>query len=263
MMSPEFSLLLFSTSPPFIRQAVAAGIHGIIVDWEHTGKETRQLSFDTQIAHDTLDDLKRVRACTDARVICRINGYGSTTAVEIEQAIHAGADEILLPMVRTAGQVQAVLDQIRNRCGLGILVETIAAVQCVDELARLPLSRVYVGLNDLSIERNSRNIFAAMKDGTVEQIRRAFHVPFGVAGLTLPERGEPIPCRLLIGEMARLGCDFSFLRRSFHRDIIGRDLAVEVPRLLEALRQARSRLPEAIARDRAAFEATVAALAGI
>ncbi len=102
-----------------------------------------------------------------------------------------------------------------------------------------------------------------MTDGTVDQVRRAFHVPFGVAGLTLPERGEPIPCRLLIGEMARLDCHFSFLRRSFHRDIIGRDLAVEVPRLLEALRQARSRPPEVVARDRAAFEAAVVALPGI
>jgi len=129
----------------------------------------------------------------------------------------------------------------------------------VKELARLPVSRVYVGLNDLAIERKTPNIFTAVADGTVERIRRAFPVPFGFGGLTLPDRGHPIPCRLLIGEMARLPCDFSFLRRSFHRDIQGRVLAVEIPRLLEALQQARLRSPETVARDQSDLKQAIAA----
>jgi hypothetical protein len=156
-------------------------------------------------------------------------------------------------------EVAAVLGWGNGRCGVGILVETVDAVWQVEELARLPLSRVYVGLNDLAIERNAPNLFTALTDGTVERIQRSCHVPFGFGGLTLPERGYPIPCRLLIGEMARLNCDFSFLRRSFYRDIRDRDLAVEVPRILEAIRQARLRSPEAIARDRRELELAVRA----
>ena len=262
MTNAEFSLLLFSTSSPFIREAVAAGVAGIVVDWEYIGKETRQSTFDTQINRGTADDLRRVRASTDALVICRINGYGETTATEIEQVIAAGADEILLPMVHTPVEVQAVMDQIRHRCGLGILVETACAVNCADELARLPLSRVYVGLNDLAIEWKQANIFLPMIDGTVERVRRAFDVPFGFAGLTLLEHGRPIPCRLLLAEMARLETHFSFLRRSFHRDIAGHELAVEVPRLLAARRQARLRTPERIASERAELEQVVAGLPG-
>jgi len=255
----KFTLLLFSTDPSFIRQAVASGVDGIIVDWESLGKKERQGFADTQINQDTLDDLRRVRSCTDALVICRINSYGGTTMEEIAQAIEAGADEILLPMVRSLEEVEAVLDQVKGRCGVGILVETAAATMLAKGLACLPLSRVYVGLNDLAIERNTPNIFTALDDGMVEGIRSPFHIPFGFGGLTLPDHGYPIPCRLLIGEMARLHCNFSFLRRSFLRDIRGRDLSVEVPRLREALRQAHMRSPAAVAQDRLDLETAIRA----
>lgn len=247
---PRFTLILFSTNPTIIRQAVPSGVGGIIVDWEWIGKGQRQASADTQINRDTLDDLRRVRACTDALVICRINSYGVVTAEEVEQVIEAGADEILLPMVQTVEEVETVLEQVKSRCGVGILIETMAAVRLVEDLGRLPLSRVYVGLNDLAIERTSPNIFTPLVDGTLERLRHHVHVPFGFGGLTLPDRGHPIPCRLLIGEMARLNCDFSFLRRSFYRDIEGRDPADELPRLLESLRQAGLRPPLAVTQDR-------------
>lgn len=255
----KFQLLLFSTDPSFIRRAVQAGVHGIIVDWERVGKQERQIFADTQINGDTLEDLQRVRACTDAPVICRINLFGESTPIEIEQAIGAGADELLLPMVRSIEQVQAVLDLVRGRCGVGVLVETNEAVTLAEGLDRLPLSRVYVGLNDLAIARGTPNIFTAVADGTVESIRRAFHAPFGFGGLTLPQCGYPIPCRLLIGEMARLDCHFSFLRRSFHRDIQGHDVAGEVPRLLNALTDAHQRPAAAVNRDRMELEQHIAA----
>lgn len=247
---PRFSLTLFSIQPDFIRRAVAAGVDEIIVDWEHIGKADRQAGADTQINHDTPDDLRRVRACTRARVICRINRFGPWTSQEVELAVQAGADEILLPMVRACDEVQAVLDLVACRCGVGILVETEDAVEQSSALGRLPLSRVYVGLNDLAIERGVRNIFTALVDGTLERVRRAFEVPFGFGGLTLPDRGSPIPCRLLIGEMARLDCQFSFLRRSFYRDIAHADVQIEVPRLLQAIDCARLRKPGAVRRDR-------------
>jgi hypothetical protein len=246
----SFSLFLFSTDPPLIRAAAEAGVRGFVVDWERAGKRDRQRGADTQINGDTLDDLRRVRRVTDAQVLCRINGFGDTTPSEVEDAVGAGADEILLPMVRRSQEVEAVLELVAGRCGVGILVETEEAVAQADELGRLPISRAYLGLNDLAIERGSENIFEAVADGTVEAVRRSFRVPFGFAGLTLPERGHPVPCRLLVAEMARLSCDFTFLRRSFLRDTAGSDLNVEVPRILGAVAAAGERRPEQIERDR-------------
>lgn len=259
-MSPGFELLLFSTNPTTVREAVGAGIDGIIVDWEHLGKAERQRGADTEINGDTLEDLLRVRAATDAPVICRVNAFErTTTAREIDAAVEAGAAEVLLPMVRGRAEVEQTMALARGRCGVGILVETVAATETVEALARLPLSRVYVGLNDLAIERRTPNLFTAAVDGTVERVRQAFRTPFGFGGLTLPESGHPIPCRLLIAEMARLRCTFAFLRRSFRRDMRGRVMAQEVPRLRAALSAARSRPVEEVARDRSAFEQAVMA----
>lgn len=257
-MAPRFQLLLFTTDPHMVRTAGRAGIDGIIVDWEHLGKESRQRGADTQINHDTLADLRRVRAHTDGLVLCRINQFGPHTLDEVQAALSAGADELLLPMVRTVEQAQRTLDWIGGRAGLGILIETPQAVERTAALCALPLTRVYVGLNDLSIARHTPNLFTAVADGTVESIRRRCPLPFGFAGMTLPEKGFPIPCRLLIAELARLNCAFTFLRRSFLTDIQGQDMTYQVSRMRAAMEKARHRDAAMVTRDQGALHQAIA-----
>ena len=255
-----FGAFLFSTDPAFARAAVLAGAEGVIVDWERRGKRERQAGADTEVRTDTPADLARVRAATPGRLLCRVNGWGPWSSDEIDQAVGLGADEVLLPMVRQPAEVDAALAAVAGRCGLGILVETGEAVRRVDELVRRPLSRLYVGLNDLMIDRGGRTLFAALVDGTVDRVRAATpdRIPFGVAGLTLPERGFPIPCRLLAAELARLDAGFTFLRRSFTADVAGRDVAVELPRVIGAVSAARRRPPHQQTADRAELEALIA-----
>ena len=256
---PPFHLLLFSTDSTMVQQADAAGIDGIIVDWEDRGKDVRQAGADTEINHDTRADLKRVRAISRAPIICRVNATCESTAEEIEAAIACGATEVLLPMVRAASEVDAVIELVGGRCGVGILVETVAAVERARDFGQLPLARVYVGLNDLAIERRSASIFEAITDGTVDRLREIFSVPFGFGGLTLPDRGHPVPCRLLIDEMVGLRCQFSFLRRSFHRDIRGRAVSEGLRLIREALADAHSRLGSQVAHDHDVLKAVVMA----
>ncbi len=258
----RFELLLFSVERQFVLQAVEAGVDGIIVDWELTGKERRQAGADTEINHDTLEDLEKVRSWVDIGVLCRINSPGPTTRLELEAAIGGGADEVLIPMARSPRDIEQIIEVVSGRCGVGVLIETIEAVERVSEFAKLPLSRLYVGLNDLSIERRSRSIFAALADGTVERISAFANGSFGFAGLTAPERGEPIPCRLLIGELARLGSTFSFLRRSYKRDLRAETQAELVARLRSALAEASMRSESEIESDRRELEGAVAALEG-
>jgi hypothetical protein len=113
---------------------------------------------------------------------------------------------------------------------------------------------VYVGLNDLSIDRGLSNIFSSVADGTVETVRRACARPFGFAGLTHPDEGAPIPCRLLIHEMVRLQCAFSFLRRSFRRDAQRHGVA-------DVVRALRQEIALAQQRSAADFETNRAMLA--
>jgi hypothetical protein len=200
-----------------------------------------------------------MREATDGRVLCRINGFGPWTPAEVDEAVARGADEILLPMVRTPREVDRTLEAVRGRCGLGILVETQDAVHRVRELARRPLSRVYLGLNDLRIDRRSDNLFVPLVDGTADAVRAQVPGRFGVAGLTLPGGGAPVPSTLLAAELVRLGADFTFLRRAFTADVAGRDPAVEVPRLLDSLEELR-RAPRYLAAERRAeFVAVVGA----
>ena len=250
-------LLLFSADPTFVRAATAAGVDGVIVDWEHRGKARRQRDADTQINRDTLDDLVAVRRATQGRVICRINGHYSGTKDEVEQAIGAGVDEILLPMVYEPSEVEVTLKAADGTCGVGIMIETEEAVSNAAALGRMPISRAYIGLNDLAIERGSANLFEAVADGTVERVISLLEVPVGFGGLTLPDRGSPIPCRLLIGEMARLSCAFSFLRRSFHRDVEERQLPEAVRSIRSALAAARRRPAVQVTEDRRALAAAI------
>ena len=250
-------LFVFTVDPRQARDLVAAGAAGIVVDWERRGKARRQLGEGTQINADTPADLRRVRAATDGRVLCRVNGFGPWTADEVDEALRCGADEVLLPMVRSPEEVDRTLELLADRCGLGILIETQDAVEQAAALAARPLSRVYVGLNDLRIHRRSTQLFRPLVDGTVAGVRAHVAMPFGVAGLTLPGGGTPVPTRLLAAELVRLGTDFTFLRRSFHADMVGRDPFVEVPRLLSAVDELRAADAEQQAADRAAFVAAV------
>jgi hypothetical protein len=250
-------LFLFSVDTAWGADVVAAGAAGIVVDWERRGKGRRQLGEGTQINADTPEDLERVRAATDGRLLCRINGFGEWTRGEVDDAIARGADELLLPMVRTPEEVDRTLEFVAGRCGLGILVETQDAVDRAPELARRPLSRVYVGLNDLRIDRRSAELFRPLVDGTVDAVGAVVPQPFGVGGLTLPEGGCPVPAVLLAAELVRQGAQFTFLRRSFTADMVGRDPFTEVPRLLESLAALRGAHPAEVADRRARFVTAV------
>jgi citrate lyase beta subunit len=253
-------LFVFTVDPRFAADCVEAGAAGVVVDWERRGKARRQAGEGTQINGDTPADLARIRSATDGRVVCRVNAAGPWTAAEVDLAVRLGADEVLLPMVRRPQDVDRALDAVAGRCGMGILVETQDGVARVDELAARPLSRVYLGLNDLRIDRGSSVLFAPLVDGTAERVRSACSVPFGVAGLTLPDAGWPVPSRLLGGELARIGADYTFLRRSFTADVAGRDLRVEVPRILAECASAGRRTPGQVVADRAELLSAVGPL---
>ena len=255
-----FALALFSTDPGRAAEAARAGVEMIVIDWESRGKAERQTGFDTEVNHDTVDDLRAIRAATTARVVCRVNQMGDWTAHEVESAIEAGADEILLPMVRNPHEVETFIRLADGRCGTGILIETVDAVARASDLSSFPLNRVYFGLHDYAIDRRTSSVFRPLVDGTVERARACFeHIPFGFAGLTVPGHGFPIPSELLMGAMVDLRCQFSFLRRSFHRAVQGGSMAAGVARIREALDDASRRTADEIADDRRELERHVMA----
>lgn len=256
----SLEMLCFCTDPAHAGAVVAGGAGALMVDWERGDKGERQDGHDTQISSDSPDDLKRLRAATAAPIICRINGVGRHTPDEVDLALQLGADELLVPMIRSAADAERVIGLVADRARVGVLIETEEAVEAAAEIAAAPVSRIYVGLNDLRIARGRDTIFDPFVDGTLDAIRAAVgEVPFGVGGLTVPGTGRPVPAELLLGEILRLRSDFTFLRRSFWT--AGRDnprAALEA--ITAAIAEAEQRTPEQVAADRAAFESVVAPL---
>jgi hypothetical protein len=126
----------------------------------------------------------------------------------------------------------------------------------------LPITRVHIGLNDLAEGLGHGHPFLALIDGTVEHILSFFEQPSGFGGLTLPSRGSPYPCRLLMGELLRLRCSFSLLRRSFLHDTTPAQTSGAVARIRSALEAAAHRDHARIEQEAEDFADLVRAGAG-
>lgn len=212
-------VLLFTHDAAYAAAACRAGVAGIVVDWEWRGKAERQCGRDTEINLGTADDLRAIRATCEARVVCRVNNTPGAREREIDLALALGADEIWLPMVRRVDEVEETLAQIGGAAGLGVVVETREAIGFARKLGALPITRAFIGLHDLRIDRGHTGLFDPLLDGTVDRFREGFPGVLGVAGVTDPRFGEPVPQSLLLAQMARLRCGFAVARRSFRRDI--------------------------------------------
>jgi hypothetical protein len=265
MRGRSLELVLFMRDPGNVSRAFDGGIHNFIVDMEWRGKEGRQAGADTQIDPASAEDLVAISdasARARARVSCRVNPLGPWTAAEIEHAAACGVARIFLPMVRNAGEVDAFVRLVAGRCETAILIETQEAVVDAPNIAKVPVEAVYVGLNDLSINRGTPNIFPPLIDGTVERMHELFaDRKFGFGGVTGVDFGKPLPCRLLLQEMVRLDCSFSFLRRSFMNDLWPRpDLARQIARVQEYVDALVTRDEATVMADHLRLREAVAAL---
>lgn len=257
----RLDLLLFASNPVLAGRAAELGVDGVVLDLEVRGKHDRQADRDTQIAVGTPADVPAIRAATPLQLVVRINGVGPDTAREVEEVLKGGADEVLVPMVRTTDEIDEVLGAVRGRAHVSCMVETVAALSVAGDFAARPVHRFYVGLNDLAIDRGTDSIFDPLVDGSLESLVGALAGrPFGVAGLTDPALGSPLPCQLILDELVRLGASFTFLRRSFLADAQERDPTEMVAAIRAAVRDSAVRDAATRGEDHAALVAAVGAL---
>ena len=250
----ELDVLLFTVDRELAGRAAAAGVSGFVVDWEDRRALAERATCDQGTRRATTDDLRRIAAVGSQRVVCRINPVGAHTTREVEEAIDHGATDVLVPMVETPRELSRVVDLVRGRALIGVMIETVEACRNAAEIAQVPPDFIYVGLLDLAISRREGNVFRPLADGTADRIREAFaETRFGIGGVTVLDKGSPVPCPVLLGELARLRTDFAFARRSYLRDTTGRDLAVEGARLRAAWDRLIAREPLCVARDHELF----------
>lgn len=217
-MECSFETYVFHSNLDLTNQCINAGIDGVIIDWEEADKRQRQSLYNTQINKHDESTLSQVKSIFSGAIICRVNGGVNLSKDEIKKAIRLGATDIMVPMIKSIEEINYALSVIDNQARCIPMIETNEAVEIAKEIGKLAVDKVFIGLNDLSISRNSDNVFLPLIDGTVDYIRQNIPMALGVAGLTHPNLGNPVPCKLLLNEMKRLKCDFSFLRRSFFKD---------------------------------------------
>jgi len=251
MVKLDMEFFLFTADLPYALAAEKAGIDSVIVDWEYEGKQDRQSEHDLEINRNSPDDIANLAANLRIPITVRVNAFSDATCLEIECAITHGANIIMLPMARSAAEVKNFLRYINNRTKTIIQIETLDLVNNITAFAKLNWNYAYIGLNDLMIEKKEKCIWSSVQDGTVELICKELSgKKYGFGGVTILGGGSPVNTELLLHEYVRLGSRMGILRRTFFREIQGRNIETEIPLVREFLRNSQQRGQEAIIIDK-------------
>ena len=219
------NMMYITKDPTVARIAEANGVDRIWVDMEFIGKDARQGGMDTVQSHHTIADIRAIRAAvTRAEVLVRVNpihpalpDYGDS-AWEIDAAVEAGADVLMLPYFKTPDEVRTFLALVNGRAKTMLLVETPEAVAHIDEILAIPgIDEIHIGLNDLSLGYGMKFMFQLLADGTVERLCLKFReagIPYGFGGIAALGKGA-LPAERVIREHYRLGSTRVILSRSF------------------------------------------------
>jgi len=212
-----------------IKQYIDAGVERIMIDLELLDKIKRQEGLDSFITDHTIDDVAKVKSLIKHKnnltekpeLMVRINHYNQNSKNEIKEAIKAGADIIMLPFIQNISEVRStinIIQDIDSNIKFIPLIETIYSFNNLEEICKLPnITEIYLGLNDLHIERKMQFMFELLTDGSVEHfanIANKYNIIFGFGGIAAPNIGA-IKAEDLIVIHAYLGSSMVILGRSF------------------------------------------------
>jgi len=200
--------------------AEKAGVDWIFIDLEIKGKEQRQQGRNTVISAHTIDDIKKIKkVLSTSKIMVRINPIGDWSKDEIIDVIEAGADIIMLPYFKTSVEVKEFLKFINRRVKTCLLVETMDAVDKIDEISTFDgIDYIHIGLNDIHIERKTDFMFEFLADGYVDNLVikiKKYNIPFGFGGVAYMESDLLPLAKDIIAEHYRIGSSGVILARSF------------------------------------------------
>ena len=214
--------LMFITNDHKLAEVIhAAGVQRIFVDWEVLGKKERQGHLDTVQSMHTLDDLVAVRrAVPKAEILTRLNPIHPGTQNEVDAAINAGTDLLMLPMFRTVEELETLAKFVRGRVDIIPLFETPESMSLVSKIALFEdVSELYVGLNDLHMSLKMDFIFEPLAEGLLEDFATTVKQSgkrFGFGGVARVDEGD-VSGSMVLGEHLRLASDSVILSRTFYR----------------------------------------------
>ena len=156
--------------------------------------------------------LVRVNPIHDAR-----EDYPSSKD-EIDAAIAAGADIVMLPYFKRVEEVSKFLKYVDGRAKTCLLVETPESALQLDKILELDgIDMVHIGLNDLHLALGMKFMFELLADGTIDELSAKIKkrgIPFGFGGIAKLEEGA-LPGAEVLKEHYRLGSSMVIIGRSF------------------------------------------------
>ena len=212
--------LMFITNDVTVAEiAQNAGVDRIFLDLEKLGKETRQKHVDSVKSNHTISDISALRPHIKySELLVRVNPINPESGTEINAVIKNGADILMLPMFKSAEEVNIFINLVSGRAKTMLLLETVEAEQSIDEILKIAgIDEIYIGLNDLHLAHKLNFMFELLSNGTVENLCRKIQseeMPFGFGGVSALGSGI-LPAERVLAEHYRLGSSMVILSRSF------------------------------------------------
>ena len=222
-------LMLFTNNVSMARAAYNSKIDRVVIDLEQRGKSARQQGYHLEINDHKIEDIRKIKKEVPIKVMCRLNPLNDDSEKEIEEALIAGADVLMLPMFRTLMEVNQFLEITRKRAKTSLLFETKEALLSIDQFKNIEVNEIYVGLNDLGLAYKVKFQYELLTNGIVDHVRKQFpNHDFGFGGITILDKGFPLLTKDIIKELVRLNGKQVIIRRAFKKDILGRNMSQEV-----------------------------------
>jgi hypothetical protein len=266
--STAFRLTAITRDPDLAARCDAAGVDRIGVDIERLGKTDRQGHIPgARISDHELADLASLaKVVRRGKLFARLNPPHAGAGVEIDAALAAGAQVLMLPYFTQAAQVERFVRRVDGRAEATLLLETAAAVNQLPEILAVDgVAEIIVGMNDLSLSYGLSSLFELYASDLLAQVSdqvRARGVSFGFGGLgRAGDETLPVAADLVIAQHARVGSRAAWLSRSFFGpDPATLDVTTEVAALRARLDLWAARPRQDLQAQRDALRRRVAAL---
>ncbi len=221
----SLTLMYITNNTEIAKIAQTAGVDRIWVDMEYIGKEERQAGMNTVKSHHTIEDIAQLRPIVkESTLMARVNPLHEaskdycSSKEEIDNAILAGAEVLMLPMFKTRKDVETFVEYVNGKAKVQILLETAEAAQNVEEITKAQgVDEIHIGLNDLHLAYKQKFMFQLLADGTVERLCNVMKergLKYGFGGIARVGYGM-LPAEHIIAEHYRLGSTAAILSRGF------------------------------------------------
>lgn len=216
----DFLLWHWTDDPDEAAACAAAGVDRIGIDLDRNGKAERQAGQQSWISPHQIAALPLLRARLPHHCLfLRTNPLHARSRDEVEAALAAGADLLMLPNFQTLAEVAAFVGLVDGRAAIVPLVERRAALPLIAAFPALGITEIHFGLNDLALDFGVNNRLSLLLHPEIEAacaVADRVMQRFGVGGVASPNTiGLPVPAFNVIAQHGRLGSGGAMLARCF------------------------------------------------